>query len=1474
VLIVTKPEPGKKTDKKNLPGIYVFSEILIFAVLIVITILVLRPIQKGIQFRMEELRDSLIGGAEAYLGRKITYSSIGPSIFGVLDIRNIRVSGSGSDPLLFISRFRISYSLMDLIRGSPQAIRSARIDRPVLSLDLEGDRDFITLVRNFSLSRDFLRAGPLGDFAGLLPDKMLFRIRNGRGALNAGVYQYEARNLNLDIQAGDQRIALQGKGSAGVSLLGFLDEHFTAQVVMGISGDFSSTLDRGSARITIPALWGDHFRFRSLGFNFTLENNHISLRKILGGNFDLSLDYGLASGDMLARFSCNQFVLEDFLSLQGSWKPYNPWLGLALSGGAFLERDSAGKMSYYTGLSGSVPGGLSMGGSSFELNLQGNEKYAAVEQFYLDIPRPQGAAAPGAPPIRGKISVQGSTAFAPLSPNGRISLSDFSLTGKGGVTADISLSPQGRGINFFGETVSLGTVELSALDVSLIPSAEHLIFSLSALRFTGAESYGAARLSSFSLDGSLDYKPRQVEASLRLDAFSAADLGEMASSFVQEPALPPPLKAIEKNLAITTEVFLTTNFEHMLYNAPRFVIAYEGVRNIIGFLSVSGTDQRFDLTEGRIIWADEGILFNGYVDFSSRQEINFSLMTNYRDLAYFFEGLVLDLRSLSIQGSYGFQAHFARSAGGAYSGYVEALDIPIPFQGQYARLNFLSSLRYGPFPLWSFSLDRLEILDIAAPSSPAASFRLSGYLDQDGALFPDIRFDDGKAPLEGRSQIAWERDFSGVSGTFDMNGGEEEQYRMEFAYLKPRFDLHMSITRAHLSRFLSNSYNAQADGIITVSWDSMESFIVEMELMSLSGRIQDAEFRASARMDMTNQEFAIRDMRMTYGSLDASVSRFHISRPSAQAEVEAEIRGSAAGRGMDLVFSAAAGFAPFQSWLDFPAALENLTGTIRVSEARLDALQSGEPFEFLFFRSGPVLSLSGGPRDMLRFQIDGSGDFYLGFSSPFPIRGSVTGTLTAKTIDAQTSDLYIDLASLWNFVPANTELALSGGYVNAELEIRGPLGDPEFFGRGRGQSLRIQVPGYISRDILPVPVSLNIEGNEMSFGPVPATVGGGAGMVSGWFRFDRWIPNTFSMDIKVPRETPIPFAFDITGFLAQGLVSGDLELSMEDQVFGITGNLTADETEIGLNTEELAQEQDIFANTLRPVSVDINVITGKKVEFIWPSAEFPVLQASPDMGTQVSITADTLERRFSLISDVKIRSGEIFYFERSFYIKEGLLTFRENEIQFDPRISTRAEVRDRTDEGPVTISMIVENAPLLSFTARFESSPPLSQMEILSLLGQNLTGAPVDNTLSLPRVLVSTTDIFAQFGVMRHLERQIRNFLQLDMFSFRTQMFQNLVYQATGLQDPVDRKGGVGNYFDNTTVFLGKYIGRNMFIQGMVSLRYDKNKTTLGGLTWEPNFGVELESPFFNIRWDFVPTHPENWSIDGNSITLTWTRSF
>jgi len=217
-------------------------------------------------------------------------------------------------------------------------------------------------------------------------------------------------------------------------------------------------------------------------------------------------------------------------------------------------------------------------------------------------------------------------------------------------------------------------------------------------------------------------------------------------------------------------------------------------------------------------------------------------------------------------------------------------------------------------------------------------------------------------------------------------------------------------------------------------------------------------------------------------------------------------------------------------------------------------------------------------------------------------------------------------------------------------------------------------------------------------------VGRGAGSIIGLFYFDRWIPNTFSLDINVPRETSIPYGFNIGGFIARGDAAGKLNVSMENLTMDISGELYANNTDMGISHEELAAVgSNPFAKAKTPFVANVTVSTGPVVEFTYPSSRFPILRANPDLGTTLRVTADSLTQQFSLVSDIKIRGGEIFYFERSFYIRSGLLVFRENELSFSPRLTARAEVRDRTDDGQITISMIVDNAPLLSFTPRFES---------------------------------------------------------------------------------------------------------------------------------------------------------------------------
>jgi hypothetical protein len=1458
----------KETGNSKNPQFYrlirIFLETLVFIALVAVTAILLRPLHNAMESRMRELRDGLISRAETVLNRDIKYDSIGPSIFGVLDIRNIRISRQDSSPVITIARLRISYSFLNLLKGNiSESFRSVRIDNPLINLDFERDADLLNL---FSPRQENNDADLLGKIALFLPENFLVRIKNGEAESVQGETRVRISTLAFDASIRRGRAFFQARLDAYISGEGFLKAPFAVSMTGRVNGECSADLHDGAMNLSVLSLTGDFFKLKPLTFNLNLADNKIELRKINDRSpYDISADYDLRSGRLSGVLRTDKFSPRDILSLSGSWKDYNPWLGLQISGFASVHKEPQGNWGYTIELAGDSPPRLPVKDASFDIRGKGDQRSVKLEMLSLRSPQ-------------GNLRFQGEMGFQPFSPNGYISVSELGVLKGPRVNADFTVNARNGEIELFGENVSIGEVLLSALDMSLTQKDDGLSFALSLLRFKDLESYEDVRLGNFSLEGSFDYSPRRIEARIALDSFALNDIIDMLRPFVVLPDPPGIAGEAVEEISVTTEVFITTDFEHILYNAPRFVAAYEGKQNIFVFASLSGTDRRFELNDGSLIWPGGSVEVSFSTDLSNFRDIPFFLAVSYLDASYYLEGMILERRFVSIHGSYGFQLYIGTSDFGAYSGYVKADNIPVPYKGQSAQLSLLVSLRYDSPDFWSVEVDNFKIADIITPASSLATLSVSGAVDQDGASFPNLSFDDHRNALKGKASLSWDRSYSNFDGSLSASDESgTERYDLKGTFLNKSLDLRLTGTNMQIGRAVRNSHGAAVSGSIRFLWDSRDFFSADLNIESLSARFADTELIVSASAVLNNEDFNLENLRASYAGLEAEMSFLRLNRPNTRAETQARIRGNAGGRELDLSFRAEAEFNPIDSWFDISQAFKSFRGSLTAQNIRFDTLVPEEPFNFIFSRTDSLITLSGGPKNMLRFRLSGGGDFYAGFSYPAPIRGALTGTLTAQTIDAQANNLYIDLGSLWRFIPSQEDLAISGGVVTATVRISGPLGDPDFFGSARGSSIRLRVPKYITADIRPDPFTLVLEGNKMSFGPIMASAGAGSGVVSGWFLFDRWIPNVFNIDIRVPQDFPIPFGFDIEGIIAQGEGSGVMKLALADMVLTVSGAISVQNTEISLNSNAFLTQMGMFS-TQDPIAVilDLDIHTGRKVEFLWPSTGLPILQAQADLGTGLKISSDTMARRFSLIGDVKLRGGEIFYFERSFYIREGILSFNENEIQFDPRLSILAEIRDRTNDGPVTISMIIDNAPLRSFSARFESNPPLSQMDILSLLGQNLTGVPSeDGGDPLRRAFVnSTTDILAQFGIIRRLERQIRDALWLDMFSIRTQVLQNAVFQAAGLQDPVDRISGVSNYFDNTTVFLGKYFGSDMFIQSMFSIRYDENKTTFGGLTLEPELGIEMRSPLFDIRLNMVPLHPENWFIDDLSFTLSWKRSF
>ncbi|MFW5812074.1 MAG: hypothetical protein ACOCWS_03735, partial [Alkalispirochaetaceae bacterium] len=145
----------------------------------------------------------------------------------------------------------------------------------------------------------------------------------------------------------------------------------------------------------------------------------------------------------------------------------------------------------------------------------------------------------------------------------------------------------------------------------------------------------------------------------------------------------------------------------------------------------------------------------------------------------------------------------------------------------------------------------------------------------------------------------------------------------------------------------------------------------------------------------------------------------------------------------------------------------------------------------------------------------------------------------------------------------------------------------------------------------------------------------------------------------------------------------------------------------------------------------------------------------------------------------------------------------------------------------------------------------------------------------------------------REFEDNVRSALDLDLFSVRTQIFQNIVASAIEEQSQIPEEESLareeafpslGSYLNNTSVFLGRYLGDELFLEMLVQLQADPARDiqarreediqSLGGVLIDPEIRLEWQTPFFLLEWNFAPNNPEELFIRDNVFTFSWGFSY
>ncbi|MCL2719983.1 MAG: translocation/assembly module TamB [Treponema sp.] len=1479
----------EKGGKKTLSRIF-YIKVLIFCGIIGLTAIAMQPIQTALSRIILQIRTNFIENLEDITGMKIHYSSIRPSFTGSIDIRNLQFK-KGDDPVFTVERLRIRFSFFELIIRKNFHIHTVQIEKPEFIIDAQRDKDTFDLLSKLFEGRDFedTEKTTIQLIAEFLPQKIDYQIRRGYFLFSDKGAVYQIADLNLNIQEENGEIYLNGNFSAFYENSEIFNSIISVKTDVSFSGLCIDNLEEGKADINFSAVTfsqheqtgrntRQHVLFTVNPFNLAVSYDErvVNISKPMGNtSIEYYLRYFFNTGIINARVNMDEFKIGDIINLSSRLSDINHLLHLQLTGNSSFHYNTANnKMAYDVDIKGGITTEVMFDllPDTFILNAFGNEETVYVSDFVLS----SSVQTAKAGFFHGKLGFNGNIKFKPFMPSGIIFLENFGFTGNESLSAVLNVSSSMDRIKLFTDVINIAGAQFINLDVLFYLSDIDIAINASCMNDERGQLF---------IDAVYNRNQNQFEASLSLIDISFYEISEIVRPFINYISTPVIGQAFLKDSSVNADVFFSTDFKNIVYNAPNIIYK---TANYNGEIALSGTDRQFTLSEGIIFLDESNLYFSANINFSNPMDLNFLLNASYHNIAWRVTGQLLDRRTLIIHDPNGLHVYGNVSSTGAISGYIETIDFPVLINAQTVYLSSYSALRYTSQDFWTIDINHfLAIYD------GEESLRFSGIADHDGASFRNILYTDSLGILAGSLDLSWDNDFSYVELIVNMTDGLEagENYYMEGVYKDNQINAYAVVTDLQVRRFLKESRPLLANGEMIFSWDSINLFNINLNITSIKSINQNDPFYASFNINVTNDELSVNHLNIEYPEMKIISPEIYININEGILKTKTSFHGFAMDNRLEGLIDINGSFNKINTWLEIENALNLLDGIITFENSRYGHLYNAN-MDFNFSVRQGEISITGGIKDFLRFKIENDGNFILGLSSPFPIHGTFTGIYKDGIVDASCANIYIDMYEFWNLMPDIKDFIVTSGFLTGNMDFKGPIENPEFYGVLRGSSITIQVPNFVSENIRPMPFTIIAEGNQMTFGPIIAAAGNGGGIVNGFFLFQNWIPVNIILDINIPRESPVPYGFNVSGFLADGTASGKLLINIDiDNYIELKGDLFTNYAEIGFNTDVINNNENELVLDPFNTYMDLNVTTGSMVEFTWPIVS-PIIKANVEIGTLIHIFTDTQAGQFSLNSDVRIRSGEINYFGRSFFIRQANILFRENETQFNPRVTARAEIRERIDTGNVTISMIIENQPLLSFEPgfepRFESNPSLSMLEIYSILGQTFSRNPgeenndmatrflITSTSDFLTQIIASSDVFSQFVFFRQIERQMRDFLRLDMFSVRTRFFHNAFMSGfSGFgQNSIDSETGVGNYLDNTTVFIGKYIGRDMFIHGMLRMRYDENNTTFGGMVFEPDIGIELQSPFVNIRWDFFPYRPENWWLSGNSITLSWSMSF
>lgn len=1442
----------------------------IFIFLMLIAILAGNPVYKKIKQEINASAEKFCLIIHEKTGLKISYSSLSPSILSTFYIKGIELSDDANGILLTVKQTKINYSLRQILKGNlDSAFQNIVLDG--ITADVSG---IISLVNSLKTGESKFNL----DVASIM-SKIPSRVDIKNIALNYENDQLEGILILKKISLTNFRRSQNIDFSLDSSLACYIkNQKMRLSSQLGISGKIPMDFEGASLQLNVSNLTDGNWKLNKLNLLSTYSERKIKINTIQSVYpLSISVLMDMDTKDLTATVDTESLYPTTVISNIANHKQLQKIKKLCIDTNTKLNFNLNEKsINYYSKGNIVLPETLIKDGMNVSYDIKGDDKHIDVDSLNIS-----GQSC--------EADVNLSFIFNTFQLSGLAELYHLKLANNNIISTELYFDPLEKGFMMFSPQLFVGEKSLTAIQFELHPEQNSFDFDFEAFDYSHEESDAGY----LKIDGSYLTDSKYIQAGAGINYLYADSIAGFAQA-VLPSSYSGMLNSLKENLSsfvLSGDTYFSTDFNSVSYNVPYIMVANTEEDNQALFITANGNEQSVQLNQINLIFGNYAFSALASLDIMpNSNEMFFSADLTSSSVPYHVTGSIMP-EVIRISGDYQTEVEIRFENTNEMKGSVLFDNLPVVAGKNSLLISADSFFDYTILNGFQMQIARLEIEQNGnALVNVNPKFTLSGSVNKYGADFASLTYADSYSTLSGRGNVMvniTDSIFNTASINFALqNPLSEEGIRAEINLSNPEglpvsvdllktslyVDSQIDVTSFSLNRYtaLRNDDNVFTGSLFatgTFEHPNVSAVIQNINLL-MSGKF----LNASGLITLQDRDLSVSSLDLSYAGLkvndftaDMSLSDFH---GEASAQVSANFIGQTVYFPLQIVIKDS--YVPEKRILP-----SSFSADISISQMTGSFIHKSFGLNASLNYSDDGITVMTSDNIGLFGIYNKAGDIYGKLNSASNASFEVSGTLIKKAMDIKISDIKIDLQKIFSYINLDFFVFVDSGILDGNVSLNGTLDDPDITGELAVIHPKARIPLVVPQQIYTEKTYINIENSIIDIVENTYYMKK-AEKANVWCKIylNRWFLDKLECSIKSLPNVMHPATLKTAFFTIDGDINCDLFINLENQVCDISGKIFGDNAILKANVQSLTgnNQNKKPAGPMIYLNVDLGILLGTH-----SALEFdPLLRCVFVPDSRIAVKLDTEAGLYSVDGKLALRSGDIAYLNRNFYIKEGEIKFLSDELT-NPLVTVRAETRERDSQGQnVRIILTAQNQKLKEFNPRFSAVPSKSEAEIQSLLGQ-IVVADSDNVRDF---IFSAGDYAIQSMIGRNIENKLRDLLNFDIFSIRTNVLQNTLSIGTSKKLSSD-KISIGNFLDNSTVYIGKYLGSALYVDAMLHLSFEDGQVTdiqsAGRLLPQPEIGLELESPFGNIRWNMAPDINallKNQFVPSTSLTLSWKFSF